>query len=158
MSPPIIRPDEGHEETEPPTLFAPGGLTNRGFLILPVRDALGERRYLSVGLRPAQMRAIAVLTEAMREDQHLPRNARGWRRVEKLAESIDRLWGYTLEKESIRSYLTAIRRAVREAALQSPGIQLREVIEHQNGLGARLGWPDLRIIDGADPGRDVNRS
>jgi hypothetical protein len=152
MSPPIIGPDERPKGVKGPILLAPGGLTNTGFLIFPVRDALGEWHQLSVELSPSHMRVIAVLDQAMREDRALPWEARGWRRVDKLAALIERLWGYPLEQASISSYLSAIRRSVRDAARRRlPAIAPPQVIEHHRGLGARLAWPDLRIIDDDAP-------
>jgi hypothetical protein len=159
MSPPIIGPDERPEGVAGPILLATGGLTNPGFLILPVRDTRGVWHQLTVKLKPSQMRVIAVLDEAMREDQNLPWAARGWRRDDKLAALIERLGGDPLEKESIRTYITAIRRGVREAAdVQLPAIDPPSVIEPGGRLGSRLAWPDLQIIDDTAPSPGTGRS
>jgi hypothetical protein len=146
MSPPIIGPDERPEGVEGPILLAAGGLTNPGFLILPVRDRFGGWHRLSVKLTASQMRVIAALDKAIREDQNLPWTARGWRRDDKLAALIERLGGNPLVKGSIRSYITAIRRSVRKAAkVQLPAIDPPSVIEPGGRLGSRLAWPDLQI-------------
>ena len=152
MSPPTSGPDERPDGVNGPMLLAHAGLRNTGFLILPVRDTHGVWHQLTVMLKPSQMRVIALLHEAMLEDQNLPWEARGWRPFNKLAARVEQLSNYTLEKDSIRSYITTIRRTVRAAAAkQLPAVDPPSVIESGAGLGARLAWADLQIIDGTVP-------
>jgi hypothetical protein len=148
MSPPISGPVARTKGVEGPILFAPEGLTNTGFLIVPVRDARGGWHRLTVRLTPAQMRVIALLHEAMRKDSHLPWEARGWRPFDKLAARVEQLANYRLEKHSIGAYITTIRRKVLAAAKRLPAINPPSVIERGGRLGARLAWPDLQINDG----------
>jgi hypothetical protein len=135
-----------------PTLFLRVGVNKGGFLFIPVRDAQGRLDNLSVPLSPCLVRTVYALYDAMQEDSHFLPEARGWRLAEELAELIKHRFDSPIQKETVRGYLTKLKRCVDEAVRRRGGssIEVPDVIEHKWGFGVRFYSADLNIIDGGD--------
>lgn len=127
----------------PPTLYLPGGKEHDGFLLYKLLD----NPDISVSLEPRKIRLLLALSEALEADAALAPPARGWRRPEHLIGG-----KYRVEPQTMRSYSSLIRKAVRKAfrAIHK-GLPIPILLEHRRGLGVRLATP-LEIIDRTEDG------
>jgi hypothetical protein len=126
-----------------PTLYLPAGLDRDGFLLLGLEDG----SLLPVPLTAAKARVLAALAEALREDAALVWPVRGWRRPERLAVLMAGD-AYPVEAQTVRAYLSQIRRGIEAAAAAAGKKAPAPLLEHRRTIGVRLGCEQFQVIDG----------
>jgi hypothetical protein len=127
-----------------PILYLPAGPSGDGFLLLGLADG----SVLPVPLTATKARLLAALAEAQREDGALVWAARGWRRPERLARMVAGD-AYPVEAQTIRAYLSQIKRSIRAAAQAAgKGLPPPALLEHRRTIGVRVGCERFQVIDG----------
>src|SRR5437868_3374901 len=107
----MAAPPPGRDAPPDPTLYLPAGPAGDGFLTLSLDDG----SLLAVPLTAAKARLLAALAQALREDAALVGPVRGWRRPERLARMVAGD-ACPVEAQTVRAYLSQIKRSVRAAA------------------------------------------
>jgi hypothetical protein len=134
----------GRAPAPDPILYLPAG--RDGFLVLGLADG----SLLPVPLTAAKARLLAALAQALREDAALVGPLRGWRRPERLARMVAGD-AYPVEAQTVRAYLSQIKRSVRAAA-HAAGKKAPPLLEHRRTIGVRLGCEGFQVIDGTRGG------
>lgn len=134
-----------------PLLYLPAGRQRRGFLMFsssPTEEACIE-------LRPAYVRLILALAQAMDDTRRLPPPARGWlsaaQIVKAIADQDDR--SIPTEDATIPHYVCEINQLVRDKAVKAGWTAIQGLIEKRDRLGYRLVTDALQVIDGTVSGK-----
>jgi hypothetical protein len=138
----------GRAPAPDPILYLPAGPGRDGFLVLGLPDG----SVLPVALTAAKARLLVALGQALEEDAELVWAARGWRRPERLAEVVAGD-DYPVEAQTVRAYLSQIKRSIRAAAAASGKGLPPPLLEHRRSIGVRVGCEHFQVIDGTRGGR-----